>query len=211
MVVATQALLRRPNKAGFMAPFVVLETVRAIETVLGADAGKQAMKDAHLFRLPETDEPVREDKAARLHQAMRRNWPDDAVEMGRIAGNGAALRIMENQITVKAQSMLAKMPRATGAWLLAKTIRQNAWTFSGTGNFVVESEQRFILNDNPILLGEETLSTVCHFHASLFQRLFSTLIHPGLECREVACAACGDASCVFEFTLAAHDDVPANS
>lgn len=203
MVAATHALLRRPNKPGFMAPFVVLEMVIAIKELLGDLPLERALKEAQLFRLPEADEPVREDKAARLHQAVRKLWPDRAVEVCTMAGEGAAQRIMETQITDKAQSMLSKMPRATGAWLLAKTARQNAWTFSGTGEFVVESEQRFVLMENPILVGEDTVETVCHFHASLFERLFSTLIHPGLVCRETACHARGDAACVFEFTLSA--------
>lgn len=160
-----------------------------------------ALRAAQLFRLPEDDEPVREDKAARLHQAVRRLWPEESVMISKIAGAGAARKIMESQITEKAQQMLLKMPRATGAWLLAKTVRQNSWTFSGTGEFVVESESRFILRENPIVVGEEATTTVCHFHASLFEKLFSTLIHPRLVCNEVACHAKGDEACVFEFTM----------
>lgn len=202
-MVATPSLaLRRPNKPGFMAPFVLLEMVHAIEDVLGPDAVAIALKEAQLHRLPDSDEPVREDKAARLHQSVRRLWPDKALEICRLAGEGAAVRIMETQITKRAQSMLAKMPRATGAWLLAKTAHQNAWTFSGTGDFVVESEQRFILRENPVVLGEQAEGVVCYFHASLFEKLFSTLIHPGLICQEVTCQARGDDACIFEFTLA---------
>lgn len=199
---ATPSLaLRRPNKPGFMAPFVLLEMVRAIEDVLGPEDVQTALMDAQLHRLPDSDEPVREDKAARLHQSVRRLFPDHALEICRLAGEGAAMRIMESQITKRAQTMLAKMPRATGAWLLAKTARQNAWTFSGTGDFVVESEQRFILRENPVVLGEDAIGVVCYFHASLFEKLFSTLIHPGLICHEVACHARGDDACIFEFTL----------
>lgn len=201
MIAASPIALRRPNKPGFMAPFVLLEIVSAIKEVLGPDYVDIALKDAQLFRLPGADEPVREDKAARLHQSVRRLWPDDAVRICSIAGEGAALRIMEQQITKRAQAMLAKMPRATGAWLLAKTARQNAWTFSGTGEFIVESESRFMLHDNPVVAGEIADTAVCHFHASLFQKLFSTLIHPRLVCHETSCQAHGDAACVFEFTM----------
>ena len=184
-----------------MAPFMVLEMVRAIEKVLGKDQSETAQKDAQLFRLPEANEPVREDKAARLHQTVRRLWPDEAVEICSLAGKEAGQRIIETQITKKAQSMLAEMPHATGAWLLAKTARQHAWTFSGTGEFVIENEQRILLKENPILVGEETVNLACYFHASLFERLFSTLIHPRLVCREVACQARGDEACVFEFSM----------
>ncbi len=197
------APLRRPNRPGFMAPFLLLEMAAAVRDVRGEDDLDMVLKEAQVFRLPDNDEPVREDKVARVHQAVRRLWPDQSEDIGMQAGAGAAQRIMDTQITVKAQGMLAKMPRATGAWLLAKTARQNAWTFSGSGEFVVESETRFILRENPIVLGEEAETTVCHFHASLFEKLFSTLIHPRLVCNEVSCNAVGDEACVFEFTMAA--------
>lgn len=202
MAAPSTNALRRPNTPGFMAPFVVLELAQAIEDVMGAKRLDEALKDAQLFRLPEKNEPVREDKAARLHQTIERLWSDEAEQIGSIAGEGAALRIIEHLITERAQGMLAKMPRATGAWLLAKTARQNAWTFSGTGEFVVESESRFMLKNNPIVVGETTNEAACHFHASLFEKLFSTLIHPRLVCHEVTCEARGDDACVFEFTMA---------
>lgn len=201
MAAPSSVALRRPNKAGFMAPFVVLEMAQAIKDVMGPDNLELALKEAQLFRLPEVNEPVREDKAARLHQAVRRLWVDQAEQICSLAGTAVGLRIMEQLITERAQAMLAKMPRATGAWLLAKTARQNAWTFSGSGEFIVESESRFILDANPVVAGETADKAACHFHASLFEKLFSTLIHPRLICREIACSARGDAACVFEFTM----------
>jgi len=185
-----------------MAPFVVLEMAAAIEAIRRADDLKQAMRAAQLFRLPEIDEPVREEKAARLHQAVRCLWANQGQEICSKAGAGAARRIIESQISERAQSMLSKMPRATGAWLLAKTARQNSWTFSGSGELVIESESRFVLRENPVVVGEESQTVVCHFHAGLFEKLFSTLIHPRLVCTEVACHARGDEACVFEFTMA---------
>lgn len=196
--------LRRPSKPGFMAPFIVLEMAKAVDEVLGPDDLEAALKEAQLFRLPSATEPVREDKVARLHQAVRKLWPREAADISRLAGKRAAHRIIETQITERAQSMLAKMPRATGAWLLAKTARQNAWIFGGSGQFVVESESRFVLQGNPVVLGEESDAAVCHFHASLFEELFTTLIHPRLVCKEVACQATGARACTFEFTMAPH-------
>lgn len=203
MIAPPTVALRRPNKPGFLAPFIVLEMASAIEYMMGADNLEIALKDAQLHRLPGLDEPVREDKAARLHQAVRRLWPAEANSIATRAGAAAADRIMETQITKRAQGMLAKMPRATGAWLLAKTVRINAWTFSGSGTFVVESEKRFVLRDNPVVVGEIATDTTCQFHASLLQKMFSTLIHPRLVCTEVSCQSRGDEACVFEFTMAA--------
>lgn len=201
MVAHSPVALRRPNKPGFMAPFVVLEMAAAISDIMGPENLDLALKDAQLFRMPSATEPVREDKAARLHQSMRQLWPQDAIEISAQAGAAAAERIMETQITERAAGMLSKMPRATGAWLLAKTARQNAWAFAGTGEFVVESEQRFVLRNNPIVLGETADAAVCHFHASLLEKLFTTLIHPRLVCTETSCRAAGAKACTFEFTM----------
>ncbi|MCF2872417.1 bacteriochlorophyll 4-vinyl reductase [Octadecabacter sp. G9-8] len=204
MVAHSKIALRRPNKPGFMAPAVVLEMANAVNDVMGVDNLELALKEAQLFRMPSVTEPVREDKAARLHQTVRKLWPEDAAEISEIAGKAAAQRIIETQITVRAQAMLAKMPRATGAWLLAKTARQNAWTFAGGGDFIVESESRFVLHSNPVVFGEVANGAVCQFHASLFEEMFRTLIHPRLVCKEVACQASGADACTFEFVMAPH-------
>ena len=201
MAASIPTTLRRPNRPGFMAPFMVLEMANAIERVMGAENLDLALKEAQLFRLPKPNEPVREDKAARLHQAVRKLWAPQADEISGMAGAASAERIMETQISARAKMMLAKMPRTTGAWLLAKTARQNSWAFSGAGEFVVESEKRFVLKANPIVAGETANTMVCQFHAKLLEKLFSTLIHPRLKCTEIACHAAGAKECVFEFTL----------
>lgn len=203
MASRTSAALRRPTKPGFLAPFVVLEMVEALRDIKGEDNLDIALKEAQLFRLPSETEPVREDKAARLHQAVRKLWPQEAVSIATKAGKAAATRIIASQITDRAKGMLASMPRSTGAWLLAKTARQNAWMFVGSGDFVVESDTRFILHENPVILGETSSVAVCHFHASLLEELFSTLIHPRLVCTEVACQANGSDACIFEFKMVA--------
>lgn len=174
-----------------MPPYILLETAAAIEDVIGADNLELALKEAQLFRLPSASEPVREDKVARLHQAVRKLWARQATDIFKVAGQGAAKRVIETQISERAQVMLAK------------TARQNAWIFSGSGDFVVESESRFQLRANPVVQGEVPDGHVCHFHVSLLQELFSTLIHPRLKCREVRCHAAGADACTFEFTMAA--------
>jgi divinyl protochlorophyllide a 8-vinyl-reductase len=191
MIQHSTTALRRPNRGGFMAPYILLETAAAIEDVIGADNLELALKEAQLFRLPSASEPVREDKVARLHQAVRKLWARQATDIFKVAGQGAAKRVIETQISERAQVMLAK------------TARQNAWIFSGSGDFVVESESRFQLRANPVVQGEVPDGHVCHFHVSLLQELFSTLIHPRLKCREVRCHAAGADACTFEFTMAA--------
>lgn len=199
MVAPTAGLLRRPNRPGFIGPMIVLQLVRMVEMRLGLDARDEILKEAKLFRLPAEDEPIREQKAAGLHAALRRLWPEDAREIGRLAGQAAADYDLEFRLPKSAQARLARMPRAASAWLLSKTTEQQAWTFCGSGEFRVESASRFALYNNPMIHGEHADHTLCGFHEGFLERLFSTLVHPQLTCREVACAAKGDAACVFEF------------
>lgn len=196
-----QTMLRRPNRKGFMAPFTILELVQALEGIMGTERRDEALRAARVYRLPEADEPVREDKVARLHQTVRQLWPEEAPVITARAGQAVAIDLLTRQISKKAQTMLSGMPRATGAWLLAKTVHQNAWTFCGSGTLVIESDTRFVLKDNPIVAGETSDLPVCQFHASLFEHLYASLIHPRLTCREVACRTKGDPACVFEFTF----------
>jgi hypothetical protein len=101
MIQHSTTALRRPNRGGFMAPYILLETAAAIEDVIGADNLELALKEAQLFRLPSASEPVREDKVARLHQAVRKLWARQATDIFKVAGQGAAKRVIETQTVRK--------------------------------------------------------------------------------------------------------------
>lgn len=201
MVAPTAEILKRPHRGGFMSPMVVLQLARIIEEMLGTEAREHALREAQVFRLPQTDEPVREEKAARLHAAVRRLWPDDAEVLGRRAGEGAGQFILDRRLPGRARQMLARMPRAAAAWLLTRRMEQQAWTFAGSGAFTVEGPGRFSILDNPLVRGERANRPVCHYHAGLFERQFRGVVHPEAQCAEVACAALGDAACVFSLTV----------
>jgi len=201
MTALTPGPLRKPARSGFVGPQAILSMVAVVETMKGTDACETLLKEAQLFRIPGVDEPVREDKAARLHQAVRRLWPDQAAAICRRAGEAAADFVMDHRMPKRAQALLQRMPRRTGAWLLAKSAEQRAWTFGGSGRFEIESAERFLLHDNPVLAGEKADHPVCDYHAGFFERMFTRLIHPDLKCREVACAAMRPGPCVFEFVI----------
>jgi hypothetical protein len=86
MVAPTAGILRRPNRRGFLSPLAVLELAEIVEEILGHEAREEALREAQLFRLPAPDEPLREEKAARLHAAVRRLWPEDSDVLTRRAG-----------------------------------------------------------------------------------------------------------------------------
>jgi hypothetical protein len=111
MVAQTATALRRPNKPGFMAPYTVSEMADAVAEIMGEENLSAALKEAQLFRMPSAGEPVREDKAARLHQALRTLWPEKAADICMMAGRATAHQIIDMQITEHAQAMRSKMPR----------------------------------------------------------------------------------------------------
>src|SRR6056297_1366889 len=201
MVAPTAGLLRRPHRQGFVSPMVLLQVATAIEEIIGRDALHEALRDAQVHRLPETDEPVREEKAARLHASVRRLWPDDADAIGKRAGEGAAQFILDHRVTGRGRQLLGRMPRSAAAWLLARRTEQQAWTFAGSGRFEIEASARFAIHDNPLIRGERANRPVCCYHSGLFERQFRALVHPETTCAEVACGALGDAACVFSLAV----------
>jgi divinyl protochlorophyllide a 8-vinyl-reductase len=180
-----------------MSPLAVLEPLETIEAMLGAEAKAEALREALIHRVPAVDEPVREDKPARLHRAVRRLWPGEAENLLRRAGEEAGRYVVEHRLPARGRQLLARMPRSAAAWMLARRTEQQAWTFAGSGRFVVESAGRFSLLDNPLVRGETAQRPICFYHAGFFEKQFRTVVHPGIRCIETACVARGDPACVF--------------
>ncbi len=197
MVAPTAGILRRPSRRGFMSPLAVLELVRAVEELLGADAKAEVLREALIHRVPGPDEPVREDKAARLHKTVRRLWPEDADALLRRAGEEAGRYVVDHRLPDRGRQLLLRMPRSAAAWLLSRRMEQQAWTFTGSGRFLVESAGRLSLLDNPLVRGEKANRPICFYHAGFFEKQFRAVVHPGIRCIETACEAKGDPACVF--------------
>jgi divinyl protochlorophyllide a 8-vinyl-reductase len=182
-----------------MAPQVVLDLVAAVSLRLGPAEAERLCEEAQIIRLPGPTEPLREDKAARLHQALRRLHPEEAPAILREAGEATAESLVQQQQSQRAQAMLAGAPWPIAAWLLGRWARQHAWTFAGSGAFSILNALEYEIADNPLLRG--TALSPCHWHIALFQRMFQRLVDPELECREIACAGAGAPACRFVFAL----------
>jgi divinyl protochlorophyllide a 8-vinyl-reductase len=191
-----------------MSPLAVLELLDTLEVMLGAEAKAEALREALIHRLPSPDEPVREDKAARLHRAVRRLWPEDADALLRRAGEEAGRYVVDHRLPDRGRQLLLRMPRSAAAWLLARRTEQQAWTFAGSGRFAVESAGRFSLLDNPLVRGEKANRAICFYHAGFFERQFRAVVHPGIRCVETACVARGDPACVFRLLTPAEEQGP---
>lgn len=140
-----------------------------------------------------------EREVAAVHRALRRLLPGQAPDLLAEAGRAVGDYILAHRIPAPARALLMMLPARLGARLLASAISRHAWTFAGSGQFRVLSHDplTFEITANPLIAGEEAQEALCHWHAAVFQRLFSRLVWPRAKIDEVACAAAGAHSCRF--------------
>lgn len=188
-----------PTTAALIGPNAVLQHLPVLDAALG-----RKLRDALLYRAEVVEPPpdsgmIPQDQVARLHQAVRLYLPDRAVAVQRAAGLATGDYILRHRIPRPAQALIRALPAALGARLLAAAIGKHAWTFAGSGQFAVAGRRplRFEIARNPLACGPAH-GPVCHWHAAVFERLFSALVWPGVEVRETACCACGAPACRFD-------------
>ena len=192
--------LSRPRK-GFLGPQAVTQILDAVVAHCGAGARVALMREAQLHRVPDWDEPVREDKVARLHQALRRLFPKEATQVERTAGRATTDYILDTRVSEHGQRLLSMTRKPVAVWMLTRAARQHAWAFQGSGRFRVNPPLEYEVIGNPVPRGERSDHPVCHYHAAAFERLYQRLVDPRMTCREVACVAMGDPSCRFVIAL----------
>ena len=184
-------------------PNSVLQLVPLLDSRLGTGPRAMLLAESGMDELPGEDGLMPEGPAAALHQAVRAHYPDIAPELTRQAG----VRTADYIITYRIPPIVRELLRHSPAWLsgplLARTLEKHAWTFAGSGRFHVAARSPFVfeLYDNPVVRGEASSTPVCHWHNAVFQRLFNSLVDPGIRCRETHCCAVGDDRCRFEFSL----------
>lgn len=186
-------------------PNAVLQLVPVLDRVVGRAARARLMTGAGLVDMPDGAAMILESPVARLHQNLRRDWPDLAPDMARMAGRRTGDYILTHRIPRRAQGLLRTLPAALSARLLAQAIARHAWTFAGSGRFRVVSHAPLVFEiaDNPLVRGEHAAAPVCHWHAAVFARLYTRLVAPDYICAETDCCATGAPACRFVLTRAA--------
>ncbi|MCH2075712.1 MAG: bacteriochlorophyll 4-vinyl reductase [Rhodobacteraceae bacterium] len=197
MATPPKGHLKRPAGPGFMGPLSILKIAEATEELCGKQAAEELLRKAQVFRLPAEHEPVREARVADLHNALRRELPDQAKRISQRAGQLTSDFVLEHRMSKRAQTMLQSMPWAAAAWLLGRTTELNSWTFAGSGEFKVVGRLDFQLRGNPAIKGATSDEPACHYHAAQFERLFQVLIDRRMSCKEICCSATGAAHCHF--------------
>jgi divinyl protochlorophyllide a 8-vinyl-reductase len=177
-----------------------LQLVPVLDERIGSGPREMLLVQSGLEQLPADEGLMEEEPAARLHQAVRARYPDLAADVTHRAGLRTADHIISHRIPPVVLHLLQHSPPWLSAPLLAKTIDNHAWTFAGSGRFRIASRRPLVfeLYDNPVVRGEAAEAPICHWHAAVFQRLFSSLVDPEIRCLETACCASGSNCCRFE-------------
>lgn len=190
-------------------PNAILQLIPVLEDAAGPDAVSHVLAMAGVFELPDPAAGlIDEAPAARLHQAMRVEMPEVAPMLAREAGWRTGGYILDHRIPRPAQIVLGMLPARISAPMLAKAIEKHAWTFCGSGVFRLARSWPpvFEIADNPVVRGEHSETPLCHWHAAVFERLFSTLCGHSWRCVETTCCAQSANACRFEMTRVPHRD-----
>ncbi|MFN4057188.1 MAG: bacteriochlorophyll 4-vinyl reductase [Roseinatronobacter sp.] len=179
-------------------PNAILQHLPVLDEVIG-----ERLRGALLYRADVTEPPadsgmIPEDQVARLHHAVRLYLPDRAQAIQRAAGWATGEYILAHRIPPVAQALIRALPAWAGARLLASAITRHAWTFAGSGAFRVlgYAPLRVEIAHNPLATGPAE-APICHWHAAVFERLFSALVWPRVRVTEEECTATGADACRF--------------
>jgi len=183
-------------------PNAILQLVPVLDQAIGNRARQGLFVEAGVPLPPPDAGMLPEAQVIRLHQSVWFWLPSLAPDMLRQAGLATGDYILANRIPALAQRVIRLMPAPLAARVLAKAIAKHAWTFAGSGQFTVEhfAPLTVSIRQNPLATG--TTHASCHWHAAVFERLFSTLVWPAVTVRETCCCASGDALCRFTIVRA---------
>lgn len=184
-------------------PNAILQLVPVLDHAIGNRARRGLFVEAGVTLPPPEAGMLPETEVVRLHQSVWFWLPTLAPDMLRQAGLATGDYILANRIPALAQRTIRLMPAALAARVLAKAIAKHAWTFAGSGQFKVESFRPLTVSirHNPLATGTAAHAS-CHWHAAVFERLFSRLVWPAVMVSETCCCAAGDAVCRFTIARA---------
>lgn len=181
-------------------PNAILQLIPVLEAAFGPGAALRSLAAAGV-PWPEPDSGMLPETQVRaLHRWVRDNHPQEAQRLLRDAGLATGDYILANRIPAPARAVIRALPAFLGARLLAAAIARHSWTFAGSGQFRIVSRRplSFEILRNPVVAGESSDTPLCHWHAAVFECLFSRLVWPDVAVRETHCCATGAPACRFE-------------
>ncbi len=181
-------------------PNALIQLAPILDATHGVAARRALFLENGVVDVPDGSEMIEEGPVAAIHQAMRARFPDTARPMARAAGLAVGDYILAHRIPRTAQALLRTLPAGLSTRILSRAILSHAWTFCGSGTVTAEAGHptTFEIRDNPFVRGETSDRPLCHWHAAVFERLYSSLVHRRAQASEIRCGAQGVSSCRFE-------------
>ena len=181
-------------------PNAILQLIPVLDAAFGPGAADRALAAAGVPRPGPDSGMLPETQVRTLHRWVRETHPQEAPRLLREAGLATGDYILANRIPALAQKVIRALPAFLGARVLASAIAKHSWTFAGSGHFRIVSKRplSFEIARNPVVAGESSDIPMCHWHAAVFERLFSRLVWPDVVVRETDCCAMGASACRFE-------------
>ena len=174
-------------------PNALIQMDRVLTERLGEAEAARIFAGAGVLQ-GDPDEMVPETSVRRLFDSLLARRPRDWPALAHEAGERTADYILQHRIPRKAQLVLRVLPTAVSGPLLARAIAAHAWTFAGSGRFVVRPGRPLTLaiEGNPLSMSG------CPWHAGVFDRLFQRLVSARASAVVTACCASGAPACIFE-------------
>lgn len=185
---------------GRIGPNALIQLVPVLDATHGTAARQALFEACGVAEVPDGSGMIDEGPVAAVHQAMRTRFPDTAPQMAHAAGLAVGDYILAHRIPSPAQTILRTLPAPLAARVLTRAILSHAWTFCGSGHVTGSAGHPtvFKIHDNPVVRGEHSEACLCHWHAAVFERLFTRLVHSCAHAQETACCATGAPACRFE-------------
>ncbi len=190
------------GKRGRIGPNAVIRLDEALREVAGREASAAIFRQAALEKYLASPPVAMVDEAevVALHRALHAMFDDEQWrKVLRIAGWKTAAYLLGHRIPRVAQRVMRSLPAMVACRLLAHAIAKNAWTFAGSGHFVVHYGRPmvFTIGGCPICRGMITSRPTCDYYAATFEHLFAELVDPHAKVVEVECLATGGPVCRF--------------
>ena len=145
-------------------------------------------------------EMIDEREAQALSRALvEQLGPGLAANILREAGHRTGDYLLANRIPRVAQWAIRVAPRRLGLRLLLRAMQSNAWTFAGSGQFVVTDAliPDLVFESCAICRDMHEQQPMCDFYAGTFERLIRALVSRYSGVLEVECMALGHPHCRF--------------
>jgi divinyl protochlorophyllide a 8-vinyl-reductase len=183
-------------------PNAIIQVFAATRERMGTAFAEALLADATPYR-PDTlpSEMVVEDEPRALVRTLvERAGPYLATSVLREAGLRTGDYLLANRIPRVAQWVMRASPKRVALRLLLGAMRRNAWTFAGSGRFVVPDGARtpeLVFEECAMCRGMHEERPMCDFYAGTFERLVRALVSKHASVTEVECMAQGAGRCRF--------------